>query len=109
MRISGKLGNNRDNPRLFVGRGNKKVDHKSSGNKKEEEDRIDQVLNAIKWLKFSINRNDKDPSTDKPQYQGDFSRQNRLQHYPYNTQWKDGKPIMPQPMNATKKVTLDPL
>ena len=34
LRISGKLGSKRDDPRLFGGKGNKKDDNKFSGGKK---------------------------------------------------------------------------
>ena len=32
-----------------------------------------------------------------------------MQNYPYTTQWKDGKPIVPPTKNTSEKNTLDPL
>ena len=77
------------------------------GGKKQEENKIDWVLSAIKDLKIPIGRNDKGPYADKPAFQGNFNRRNRLQNYPYKLQWKDGKPIVPPTKITTKKVVLN--
>ena len=58
---------------------------------------------------MSLNRDDKTPTIDKPLHQGNFSKKNRLQNFPYNTNWKDRKPSIPLEKDANEKVTLDPL
>lgn len=78
MRISSKLGAKRDDPRLFGGRNNKKGDHKPLGNKKQEVDKIDHVLSAIKDLKIPMNKNDKGQIANRSQFQGSLNRQNML-------------------------------
>ena len=44
-----------------------------------------------------------------PMNNKNFSRQPRMQNYPYTTQWKDGKPVPNQTQNVKDKGTLDPL
>ena len=55
---------------------------------------MDKVINALKYLKAPANRNISAPTNERPQYGNNFNKQNRLQNFPYNTQWKDGKPIV---------------
>ena len=78
MRIFGKLGNKRNDPRLFGNRGNKREDIKILEGKKKEESQMDQVLNAMKDLNITLNRNDRVPTVDRPPFQGNFNRKNRL-------------------------------
>ena len=63
----------------------------------------------LKILGYLLNRTDKNPTTNKPLYQGNFSKKNRLHNFPYNTNWKDGKPLVPPTKNSNMKVTLYPL
>lgn len=76
MRISGKLGNKRDDPRLYGSRSNKREENKAATSKKQEENEMSQVLNAIKDLKMPQARNERALATKKPIYQNTFSKQN---------------------------------
>ena len=67
---------------------------------------MSQILNAIKGLSAPQARTDRNPTIDKAPYQANFSRQNILQNFPYNTTWKDGKPAIPLAKNVNDKVYL---
>ena len=80
LRISGKLGSKRDDPRLFGNKGNRKEEYKLAANKKHEPTKISQILNAIKGLnpQTKVERN---PIETKAPYQPNFNRKNRLQNF----------------------------
>ena len=54
LRILGKLGSKRDDPRLFGNKGNRKEEHKPIGGKKKEPSEMNQILDAIKRFKYSL-------------------------------------------------------
>ena len=102
LRISGKLGSKRDDPRLFGNKGSRKEEYKPTINKKHEPTKMSQILNSIKGLNppAKVERN---PTKNKAPYQPNFNRQNMLQNFPYNTTWKDGQPNVPPPKNNNNK------
>ena len=102
-RASGMLGK-RDDPKLFNPRSNKREGHKPIINKKNEEDKMDQVLGLLKNLNPQmLNTNKENNNNDRSQYANNFSKQNKLQNFTYNTNWKDGKPINEAIKNTTYK------
>lgn len=109
LRISGRLESKRDDPRLFGSKGSKREENKTMVGKKQEPSEMSQILNAIKGLNFSQNKNDRNPADNRAPYQSNFNTQPRMQNYPYTTQWKDGKPFPNQAQNMNNKVTPDPL
>lgn len=88
-RALGKLGR-REDPRFY--RNAKDKIEKSLGTKPKEEERWDKVLNILKDLKLTVAKNDKSSVLEKPPF-NKFNRPLRLQDYPYNINWKDGKPF----------------
>ena len=50
LRISKRLESKRDDPRLFINKGNRSEDHKIVCEKKQESSEMSQVLNDIKNL-----------------------------------------------------------
>ena len=109
MRILGKLGSKRNDPRLFGNKGNTKEEHKPVGGRKQQPSEMSQILNAIKGLNPPQARIDRNPIENKAPYQSNFNRQNRLQNLPYNTTWRDAQPSVPLAKNINNKVTPDPL
>ena len=84
LRILGKLGSKRDDPRLFGNKGNKKEEHRLVVNRKHEPTEMSQILNAIKGLnpQTKVERN---TTENKSPHQPSFNKHNGLQNFPYNT------------------------
>ena len=93
-RTSRKLGR-RDDPNIFNLRNNKRDGDKLATNKRNEEDKIDQVIGLLKNINpqglKNINK---------------FSRQKWLQNFSYNTNWKDGQPIVPPAKTTNDKIVI---
>ena len=51
LRILGKLGSKRDDPKIFGNKGNKKEENKPTRDKKQEPTKMSQILNVIKGFK----------------------------------------------------------
>ena len=77
LRISGKLGSKRDDPRLFGNKGSRKEEYKPILNKKQEPTEMSQILNSIKGLNppAKVERN---LVENKATYQPNFNMKNRL-------------------------------
>ena len=73
LRILGKLGSKRDDPRLFGNKGNRKEEHKPIGGKKQEPNEMSQILNAIKGLNPQT-KFERNPIETKAPYQPNFNR-----------------------------------
>ena len=82
MRICGRSGNKRDDPRLFKGRKNKKEDTKRARRQEERGNLDGSVLNAIKDLKIPLSRDDIGLTIHRSPFQGNFNKKNRLQTFP---------------------------
>ena len=108
LRIIGRLEGKRNDPKLFGNKRNKREDHKILGGKSQESSEMSQVLSAIKNLSLPQVKNDKNSIDNRIPYQSNFSKQPRMQNYPYTTQWKDGK-LVGQSQNTKDKSTQDPL
>ena len=106
-RATGNLGK-RDDPKLFNSRG-KRDNEKPVLGKKFEDDQMGQVLSLLKQLNSLAPLASKPNTQERAPYNNNFNRQPRMQNYPYNTQWKDGKPI-PNPIEENiSKGTPNPL
>ena len=74
LRIWGKLGSKRDDPRLFGNKGNRKEEHKPTSGRKKESSEMSHILNAIKGLSPSQTRIDRNLIENKAPYQSNFNR-----------------------------------
>lgn len=103
-RISGKLGR-RDyyKPQVSNIKEPRKPDTKP-----KEEDSLKQILKAIKDLKPGESRNNRVVENDRASF-NNFNKLPRMLNYPYNTQWNDGKPILPERRDKPSDKTPNPL
>lgn len=107
-KASGKLGR-RDDPKLFNPRGNRRQGEKPTVAKKLDDNKMDQVLNLLKNMNPPTNHANKQSTSEKFQFNTHYNKNNRIQNFPYTTQWKDGKPVVPPAKNTGEKSTADPL
>lgn len=74
-KVAGKVGK-REDTRLY---------NPKAPKANKDEDKLDKVLNALKYISVRVNK------TEKQQYYR--PERPRLHDMPYNTTWKDGKPV----------------
>ena len=78
LRILERLESERDDPRLFGNKGNRKEEHKPASGRKQEPSEMSQILNAIKGLNSPQTRIDRNLIQNMAHYQSNFKRQNWL-------------------------------
>ncbi|XP_059076497.1 uncharacterized protein LOC131875828 [Cryptomeria japonica] len=93
---------NIENNSKVAGKVAKRDDPKLHNPKNPKKDDLTQIMDILKDLKGKKNPNERPPYRNNKQM--NYNRP-RLRDMPYNTNWKDGKPVKPN----TNKETPDPL
>ena len=70
---------------------------------------MEQMLNLLNSMNPQMGNTNKTSHNDRSQYANNFSRHNRLQNFPYNIQWKDGKSVNDSAKSTIEKGTPNPL